>query len=125
MFVCYGISTFVGYLCQIHFYTNKLFYFKQFNLALVHSLIVKIFLFQAIQISQTVLIQTIQFSISIVFVYTPLNVKTVLFQTVQFNVNTVSMSKTVLFETITFQTIQFSMSTLFKCQNSSISSNSV
>ena len=35
---------------------------------------------------QTVIIQTIQFSISIVFVYTQLNVKTVLFQTIQFSI---------------------------------------
>ena len=34
---------------------------------LVHSLIAKIFLFQAIQFSQTVLIQTIQFSIIMQF----------------------------------------------------------
>ena len=38
----------------------------------------KTFLFQAIQFSQTVLIQVIQFSISTDFVYTLLNVKTVL-----------------------------------------------
>ena len=57
----------------------------------------KTFLFQAIQFSQTVLIQTIQFSVS-----------------------TVSMPKTVL-----VQTVQFSMSTQFKYQNSSISSNLV
>ena len=37
--------------------------FKQFSLALVHSLSVKTFLFQGIQFSQTVLIQTTQFSI--------------------------------------------------------------
>ena len=37
------------------------------------------FLFQAIQFSQTVLIQLIKFSISIEFVYTQLNVKTVLY----------------------------------------------
>ena len=37
----YGISTFVGYLCQIHFYTNNQFYFKQFSLVWVISLIVK------------------------------------------------------------------------------------
>ena len=63
---------------------------------------IKSFLFQAIQLSQTVLIKTIQFSISIVFVYTQLNVKTVLFKTIQFNVSTVSMSKTVLFQIIQF-----------------------
>ena len=80
----------------------------------------KTFLFQAIQFSQTDLIKTIQFSISIVFVYTQLNVKTVLFQTIQFSISTVSMSKTVL-----FLTIQFSISTQFKCQNSPISSSPV
>ena len=63
---------------------------------------VKTFLFQAIQFSQTVLIQTIKFSISTVFVHTQLNVKTAL-----------------------FQTVQFSMSTQFKYQNSSISSSSI
>ena len=35
----------------------------------------KTFLFQAIQFSQTVLIQTVHFSISIVFVHTQLNIK--------------------------------------------------
>ena len=65
--------------CQIHFYTNNQFYSKQFSLAWVHSLIVKIFLFQAIQFNQTVLVQTIQFSISIDFVYTQIIVKTVLY----------------------------------------------
>ena len=43
----------------------------------------KTFLFQAIQFSQTVLIQTIQFSLS-----TVLMSKTVLFQTIQFCINT-------------------------------------
>ena len=61
----------------------------------------KTFLFQSIQFSQTVLIQTILFSISIVFVNTQLNAKTYLFQ-----IN------------------QFSISTQFRCQNSSILSNS-
>ena len=55
------------------------------------------FLFQALQFSQTVLMQTIQFNVSIV-----------------------SMSKTVL-----YQTIQFSINTQFNYQNSSISSNLV
>ena len=74
----------------------------------------KTFLFQVIQFSQTVRIKTIQFSISVVFDYTQLNVKTILFQTIHFNVGTVSMLKAFL-----FQTIQFSI------QNSSISSSSV
>ena len=69
-------------------------------------------LFQAIQFSQTVLIQPIQFSMSIDFVYTQLHVKTVLFQTIHFNLSTVSISKTVL-----VQSIQFSISTQFECQN--------
>ena len=49
--------------------------------------------------SLTILIQTIQFSISIVFIYTQLNVKIFLFQTIQFSVSTISMSKTVPFQT--------------------------
>ena len=40
---------------------------------------VKKFLFQAIQFSQTILIQTILLSISIDFLHTQLNVKTVLY----------------------------------------------
>ena len=37
----HGISTFVGDLMPNPFYTNKQFHFKQFCLALVHSLINK------------------------------------------------------------------------------------
>ena len=48
----------------------------------------KTFLFQAIQLSQAVLIQTILFSISIFFIYTQLNVETVLFQAIQFSIST-------------------------------------
>ena len=44
-----------------------------------YSLIVKKFIFQAIQFSPAILIQQIQFSISTDFVYTQLNVKTVLY----------------------------------------------
>ena len=62
----YGISTFVSYLTLNPFLCYNQFYFKQFSLARVHSLIVKkTFLFQTIQ---TVLIQLIQFSISTNFV---------------------------------------------------------
>ena len=46
---------------------SKQFYIKQFSLALVRNLIVKTFLFPAIRLSQTFLIQTIQFSISMQF----------------------------------------------------------
>ena len=46
----------------------------------------KTFLFQAIQFSQTVLIKTVQFCKSTVFVYTLLSVKTVLLQTIQFSI---------------------------------------
>ena len=48
--------------------------------------------------SLTVLNQTVQFSKSIVFVYTQLKVKTVLFQTIQFSLSSVSMSKIVSFQ---------------------------
>ena len=54
----------------------------------IHSLIVKKITFPAIPFCQTVLFQPIQFSISIGFVYTQLNVKTGLFQTIQFNIST-------------------------------------
>ena len=62
------------------FYTNYQFYFKQFSLAWVHSLIVKNIYFKLSSLVK-VLFKTIQFSISIVSVCTQLNVKTVLFQT--------------------------------------------
>ena len=41
LFRFYGISTFEGYLMPNHFYTNNQFYFKQFSLAGVNSLIIK------------------------------------------------------------------------------------
>ena len=100
----------------MHFYTNNQFFFKQFSLAWVHSLIVKNI--SSFQFSQTVLFQTSQFSLSIDFVHTQLNVKTVLYKTIQFCARTVSMSKTV-----PFQTIQFSVSTQFKCKYSLIVKN--
>ena len=37
----YDISTFVGYLMPNPFYTNNQFYFKQFSLTWVHSIILK------------------------------------------------------------------------------------
>ena len=86
----------------------------------------KTFIFQAIQCIQTVLIQIIQFSINIDFLYTQLNIKIVLYITIQFSVTTVSMSKAV-----PFQTIQVCISTQFQCKYSlivktiSISSDSV
>ena len=65
----------VGILWQINFavylmpnpllYKNQ-FYLKQFSLARIHSLIIKTFLFQAIQLSQAVLIPTIHFKIKLV-----------------------------------------------------------
>ena len=78
----------------MQFNWQKHFYFKLFSL-----------------VKQLVLLQTIQFSISIDFVYTQLNVKIVLFQKIQFNISTNSMSKTV-----PFQTIHFSIGTQFKCK---------
>ena len=47
----------------------------------------KTFLFQANQFNQGVLIKTVQFSICKVFVYTQLNVKTVLLQTIQLSIS--------------------------------------
>ena len=49
-------TIFAGDLMLNPFYTNKQFYFKQFSLAWEHSLIVKRFLYQVIQFSQSVLI---------------------------------------------------------------------
>ncbi len=75
----------------------------------------KTFLFQAIQFIQTVLIQPIQFSICIVFVYTQLNIKIFLLKKkinkikkflFQFSVSTVSISNTILFETIQFSALK-------------------
>ena len=59
-------------------------------------------LFQAIHFSLTVLIQTIQFSMSIVFVYKQLNVKTIPFQTIQFSINMQFNCHAVLFPAIHF-----------------------
>ena len=56
----------------------------------VHSLSAKKkkFLFLVTLFIITVLVQTIHFSPSIVFVHTQLNVKPVLFQVIQFNIST-------------------------------------
>ena len=78
-----------------HFDRQKHLYFKLFSLVS--------------------LIQTIQFSINLVFVYTQLNVKTVLLQTIQFTVCTISISKRVL-----FQTIQFSIQKQFHFKHFSL-----
>ena len=48
----------------------------------------KTFLFHGTQFIQAVLIERIEISISIVFVYCQLNIKTVLFQTFQFSIST-------------------------------------
>ena len=99
----------------------------------------KTFLFQANQFSQTVLIQAIQFSICIDFVYTQLNVKTVLFQIILFSVSTLVQFQcqkqvhfkqfNLAYKSVPFKTIQFSIHIDFvytvKCQNSQILNNSV
>ena len=59
--------------------------FQTIQLSISKLFNVKTFLFQAIQFSQIILIQTVQFSISIVL-STQLNVKTFLFQIIQFSV---------------------------------------
>ena len=104
----YGISTFVDYFMLNQLLHKLSILFQKFSLAWVHNLIVKNISISTIQFSQAALIQTIQFSISIVFVHTQIKDKIVLFQTIQFSLSRVSMSKTVL-----FQTIQFCMSTRF------------
>ena len=48
----YGISTIEGYLMPDLFYIYKQFYFKDFTLALVHSLSVKTVLFPTILFRQ-------------------------------------------------------------------------
>ena len=67
---------------------------------------------------QTVLFQTIQFSLNITF-FTELNVKTVLFQIIRFSKNTPFKCQNL---GSFFQTIQFSISIFcfhtVKCQNS-------
>ena len=78
LFVLYSVSTFVGYLKS-----NDTFLYK---LTILFQTIPFHISTQAIQFNQTVLIQTIQFSIYIVFVYTQLNVKTVIFQIIQFSI---------------------------------------
>ena len=60
----YAISTFIGYLTPNTFYANNQFYFKnksQFSMNTQFNCQKKI-LFQAIQFTQIVLIQTIPFS---------------------------------------------------------------
>ena len=66
----------------------------------------KIYLFQAIQFSQTILIQIIQFSIRIAFVHTLLNDKTVLFQTIS-----LVLARSLNIKTVLFQVIQFNICT--------------
>ena len=108
MCVCvwvYGISTSVGYLMPNPlFFTNKQFYFKQFSLDKCTVQLLKTFLFEAIQFSETVIIQTIQFRIIMIFV------KTVLFQIIQFNVSTKTfISNSLVKHTKKFHFKQFSL----------------
>ena len=72
------------------------------------SIFIQIVLFQAIQFSQTVLIQSILFSTSIVLIYTQLNVKTVLFQPIQFSINTqFNCQEHFYFKLFSLQFVQF------------------
>ena len=70
MFVClfrfYGIPTFVGYWMPNQFLYKWISQTIQFSISTQFTS-KKTFLFQAIPFSQIVLVQTIQFSISIVF----------------------------------------------------------
>ena len=74
-----GISTFVGYLTTNPFLCtySVLFQTIQFSISIQFNC-EKTFVFQAIQFSQAILIQLIQFSISTDFIYIHLNVKSVL-----------------------------------------------
>ena len=92
----YSISIFVG------FFNAKLIFIQIISSISSNSVKHK----YTVYLSNTVQFQAIQFSISIVFAQTRLNVKTVLFRTILFIVSTISMSKIVL-----FQTIQYSIST--------------
>ena len=62
--------------CQINVHTNNHFYFKQFSLEWVHSLIVTNISISSYSV-YSVQIQLIQFGIRTDIVYTQLNVKTV------------------------------------------------
>ena len=91
-FVCWFVCLFVCLFVLWHINLCRLFNAKSIFIQIISIstpfYCQKIFLFQAIQFSQTVLIQTIQLSIGIVFIYTQLNVKTVLLQTIQFSIST-------------------------------------
>ena len=78
-----GILAFLGDLMPNPFYTNNQALFQTIQFSHVYTVkLSKTFLFQANQFNQTVLIQTIQFRISMDFVYTQLNVKKVLFRAI-------------------------------------------
>ena len=101
LFKFYDVSTFVGYLMPNLFLYKWTVLFQTIQFSITTQFNCKNISISSNSV-KSVLVQTIQFSISIVFVHTQLNVKTVL-----------------------FQTTRFSLSTEFKCQNSSISNNSV
>ena len=109
----------VGYLSFIAYQPLKVIYCQKRFIRIISSILnysvkheyevqlLKKFLFPAIQLSQTVLIQPIQFSIRIDFVYTRLNIKTVLFQTIQFSIRIDFVYTLLNIKTVLFQTIQF------------------
>ena len=77
----HGISTFVGYLMPDPFLYKHSVLLQTIQFSLSTEFnCQKTFLFQAIQFIQTVLLQPIQFSISTDLVYSLLNVKTIPFQ---------------------------------------------
>ena len=88
LFVLYGISTFVGYSMPNPFYTNKQFYFKQFSLEYVHSLIIKDISISNYSVYSNSFISSNSVSYKYTFAYTHLNVKIVLFQAIQFSMST-------------------------------------
>ena len=75
-----------------------------------------------------IVILVLFYGISTILGYLMLNpflyIKTVLFKTIQFSISTFFYTQLNV-KRVLFKTIQFYISTQFKCQNSSISNNSV
>ena len=107
----YGISTFVGYLMSNPFYANKQFYFKQFSIAWVHSLIIK-----NISISiYSVYLNSYNSNNSLLYKYR-FYLHTVTCQNSSILNNSVKCKYSFNVKNSLIQTIQFSISTQFKCK---------
>ncbi len=119
--------------CQIHFHTYKQFYFKQFSLALVNSLIVYDISLSSnpVQPNSSNSNNLVQYKHSFCLHTVKQQNSSISNNSVQpkysFNVKNSSISNNSVqhTKTVLFQAIQFSISTQFKYQSSSISSNLV